>query len=265
MNLDDIFQIIAQIVAQNTAPPEPPKPDLKMIDWLPSVPHGRRIPDERDFSKRRIPAQYVVVHTTGAGIVQKAFDKGIKDTRGVARYACDYYARSGNNVSTHFLIDWDGTIYQLLDPLQRALHAGEVNNISVGIDLNNLMKNMARDGYHDAPPYRAEHPYWADPRPEWTRASPVEGRIHGSPVKAWGYTEAQYVSLGALARALRAQLPGVSQAIPDSAESGDLCARLDDPAKFSGFVGHCHTTIDRWDPGPAFDWARLGAELGRTP
>ncbi len=124
MNLDDIIQIIAQIVAQNTAPPEPPKPDLKMIDWLPSVPHGRRIPDERDFSKRRIPAQYVVVHTTGAGIVQKAFDKGIKDTRGVARYACDYYARSGNNVSTHFLIDWDGNVWQILPLGVRGWHAG---------------------------------------------------------------------------------------------------------------------------------------------
>jgi hypothetical protein len=102
----------------------PTKEKLLMVDWLPAVPHERRIPDERDFSQRRIPAQYVVVHTTGAGIVQKAFDNNKKSAQEVARYACSYYARSGNNVSTHLLIDWDGLVWQVLPLTVRGWHAG---------------------------------------------------------------------------------------------------------------------------------------------
>jgi len=125
--LNELFQVWRNLLTPQN-PPEP-KPDLQMVDWLPSVPHDRRIPDERDFSKRTIPASFVVVHTTGAGIVQKAFDKGIKDCREVARYACRYYARSGNGVSTHFLIDWDGYVWQILPLGVQGWHAGWKTNV----------------------------------------------------------------------------------------------------------------------------------------
>ena len=41
------------------------------------------------------------------------------------------------NLSTHLMIDRDGTVYQPLDLSDMAYHAGDYNKNSVGIDLNN--------------------------------------------------------------------------------------------------------------------------------
>jgi len=48
-------------------------------------------------------------------------------------------------LSTHFVIDWDGTIYQLVDLAYPAWHAGTtaVNNRSVGVDLNTPVRTGA--------------------------------------------------------------------------------------------------------------------------
>jgi len=40
-------------------------------------------------------------------------------------------------LSTHFVIDNDGTIYQLVDTNHVAWHAGELNKVSIGIDFSN--------------------------------------------------------------------------------------------------------------------------------
>ena len=45
-------------------------------------------------------------------------------------------------LSTHFLIDSDGTIYQTLDVEYKAVHAGEANDRSIGIDLNHVGHNL---------------------------------------------------------------------------------------------------------------------------
>ena len=36
------------------------------------------------------------------------------------------------STSMHFLIDWDGTIYQAADVRDKAIHGGPVNGVSVG-------------------------------------------------------------------------------------------------------------------------------------
>lgn len=76
-----------------------------------------------DVSKRKIEPYAIVVHTTGSGIVQKAFNKKIKDPIGVAEYACKFYAQK-NNVSTHLLIGWDGEVYQLAPLDMDCWHSG---------------------------------------------------------------------------------------------------------------------------------------------
>lgn len=49
-----------------------------------------------------------------------------------------YAALRGPRASTHFVIDYDGTVYQFMDANDEAWHAGlsRVNRCSVGIDLN---------------------------------------------------------------------------------------------------------------------------------
>lgn len=93
---------------------------MKYLDLVP--PDFRRA--DSDGSARTGPIWGVVAHTTGSGIVQRAFDRGCKTSIEVSRFAVDYYAARGNDVSTHFLVGWDGEIWQLVDLDREAWHAG---------------------------------------------------------------------------------------------------------------------------------------------
>ncbi len=158
-------------------------------------------------------------------------------------------------LSTHFEIDADGTIYQLLDPLDVAFGAGEVNPYAVQIDLNNLLPNLVT-----RPHARAHRPGWrrrGGPRPVSRRVA-----INGREVQSYGYTDAQYRALQALTRVLSGVFPRLEPAVFRDA-NGEVPWGYEDRAEdFAGYVAHWHLTPRRWDPGPGFDWARLDAGLG---
>jgi len=83
--------------------------------------------DERG---KNVPIDMLVVHYTGMESGQMALDR-----------LCDEAAK----VSAHYLIDEDGTLYQLVDEQKRAWHAGvaswrgatDINARSIGIELVN--------------------------------------------------------------------------------------------------------------------------------
>ena len=165
-------------------------------------------------------------------------------------------------LSTHFMIDWDGTIYQGLDVLDEAYHAGEANAGSVGIDLNNLMKNLVSDP--GARPYPAKHSRLAEMnRKEHKRPMSPLRRVNGARVRSYGYTDAQYRSLLALMKVLIKILPRI-QAHPPLDVRGEVVTNtLDSGLGFEGFLGHFHISPSRWDPGPGFDWQRVRHGLAR--
>ncbi len=153
--------------------------------------------------------------------------------------------------STHFMVDWNGVIYQALDPITKAIHAGEANDVSIGIDLNLVHANLLEDRDFSYP--YGDIPGMADPK--YKRPISEVMAINGSPKKAYGYTDAQYVSLIELLKVLTTNI-GIPKQIPLN-DQGDVVDRvLEDPA-FQGIVAHWHLAESRWDPGPGFDWQRL--------
>ena len=54
---------------------------------------------------------------------------------------------SRRNISTHFVIDNDGTIYQMMDTNDVAWHAGKVNSFSIGIDFSNAFYTKYQKWY----------------------------------------------------------------------------------------------------------------------
>ena len=92
---------------------------------LPEVPAERRLLDTRDVSQRRVPLYLYVLHTTGAGIVQRALDAGYRpdDAEGIAHFAARFYA-GDNEVSTHLLVDWAGHVWQICRLDVDAWHSG---------------------------------------------------------------------------------------------------------------------------------------------
>ena len=141
-------------------------------------------------------------------------------------------------LSSHILIDRDGTVYQPLALQDVAFHVLGHNQASVGIDLNN--------------------PIRADRARRGLGGTVVSRSINGSVHRSLDYTDAQYESLAAV-------LDGLFQLFGDKirreapiGEDGRVVNRcLADPTSFSGIVAHWHLKASKWDPGPGFDWERL--------
>lgn len=80
----------------------------------------------------RITPKIIVVHHTGIDSLEKSFKKMFPSTLSSDR---KYIAKSGNlNVSAHFLIDKDGTVYQLMKDNYMARHVIGLNYSSIGIE-----------------------------------------------------------------------------------------------------------------------------------
>ena len=211
------------------------------------------------FSKRRHPETKKHVKTVKelAGAVSQV----LLHTDLTSDSALCFKALLQRSLSTHFMIDWDGTIYQSLDPMFVAYHAGDFNGASIGIDLNNRMKNLEREPGET--PYNPNHPQIAEmSKKEFRRGGPERMRINGFWTKAWGYTDPQYQALLELLSVLTSKLD-IKPFVPMDEKREVIPTMLMDAAGFEGILGHFHITENRWDPGPAFDWSRVQAGLAR--
>lgn len=74
-----------------------------------------------------------------------------------------FRALVGRELSTHFMIDFDGTLYQTLDVGFTGYHAGELNRQLIGVDLNNRLANIEREPN--------EGPYETRTLPSWASAT----------------------------------------------------------------------------------------------
>jgi N-acetyl-anhydromuramyl-L-alanine amidase AmpD len=159
-------------------------------------------------------------------------------------------------LSVHFMVDLDGTVYQMCDTSVRAYHAGVFNDGSVGIEIANVgayAKREELERLYPIPKGVARPAHVPPP----ARRGPLRGRIHGADLWQQDFTDAQYEALGRLCAALCGALD-----IPARAprETGVLAS----PAAWHGIVGHYHLTTDKLDPGPAFDWDRFLGLVGES-
>jgi len=179
-----------------------------------------------DLEDLRRVVRQVVIHYDAAGSARNCF-RVLHDVRGL---------------SCHFLVDLDGTIYQTLDLKERAWHASEANDASIGIEIANWgayrteteLRRVAREG------------------------PVVRGRVQGIDLVQEPFRDAQYDALAALLRTLLEVFPSIEARAPAEKEA------FAGAAAFAGLVGHYHLTRGKVDPGPAFDWDRLLAAL-RAP
>lgn len=186
-------------------------------------------------------------------------------------------------LSVHFMIDVDGTIYQTLDAEERAWHAGEANDRSVGVEI-------AQIGAYPAEEAAKVLPQWYSSDEHGTRVTlpsrmgdggirtagfigrparneAVRGVLHGREYVQYDFTPEQYRALSHLTAALHSALPGIRLEVPRD-DNGKVLTRAlsaEELDGFSGILGHCHVTANKVDPGPAMDWEKLllGAKRAR--
>ncbi len=187
----------------------------------------------------RATVTQVVIHYDAAGSSKRCF-KILQDVRGL---------------SSHFLLDLDGTIYQTLDVKERAWHAGIANDRSVGLEIANLGAYPNRETLQDC--YQKSDQGTLLGIVGFPPA--VQGRVQGADLYQYAFTDAQYESLGRLTATLCRVLDIPARA-PRTA-GGQVRTTVFDSEKeirdFAGILGHLHVSRTKVDPGPAFDWDRL--------
>jgi N-acetyl-anhydromuramyl-L-alanine amidase AmpD len=207
---------------------------------------------------QRVVDQFVI-HFDASGTSRQCF-KTLQDVR---------------DLSVHFMLDLDGTIYQTLDAKERAWHATSSNTRSVGIEIANpgafpvnnakgLDRWYARDesgrtritipeSFGDGGIRTkgfAGHP---------ARSEPIIGEIQGQKLKQYDFTPEQYRALIHLTAALCRVFPKINCDYPRDASGILVRHKLaeDELKNYEGVLGHFHVQTNKVDPGPAFQWERV--------
>jgi len=193
------------------------------------------------------------------------------DVCGTSRQ-CFKVLQDMRDLSVHFMLDLDGTIYQTLDVKERAWHATISNSRSVGIEIANM----------GAYPVNGRNPFaqWYAKEPDGqtritipkkyggggiltrnfvghpARPEPIIGMIQGKELIQYDFTPQQYEALIKLTAALCKVLPKIKCDYPKDAAGHLIRQKLPDAEleTYEGVLGHFHIQTNKVDPGPAFQW-----------
>ena len=203
---------------ETTAPPtEPPRVVVypgAVEAYLGELGNGH------DFSwEQEYPPEYVMIHFCSA-VVNHRDDP----------YNYDYVRQTfiDADVSIHYLVDRDGTVYCFVPEDRSAWHAGKgqwlgdekytdkMNKYSIGIELMAIGSQQDMAGYLHSGEYKK-----------------LDDSLKG-------FTDAQYEALAALVK--------------------DICERNDIPLDRQHIIGHQEYSPKKKDPGELFDWSRIVPE-----
>ncbi len=208
--------------------------------------------------------------------LQKVVDQFVIhfDVCGTSR-RCFQVLQDDRDLSVHFMLDLDGTIYQTLDLKERAWHATTSNDRSVGVEIANIGaypvggKNPFAEWYRTnaagrvcitipkpfgdggiRTPHFVGHP---------ARNELVRGTIQGEDLDQYDFTPQQYAALIKLTATLCRVFPKLKCQYPVDAEGKLITHKLPAAAlkNYEGVLGHYHIQTDKDDPGPAFDWDKV--------
>jgi len=193
------------------------------------------------------------------------------DVCGTSRQ-CFKILHDHRDLSVHFMLDLDGTVYQTLDLKERAWHATISNSRSVGIEIANM------GGYASEEKSPLGEWYVTDTNgqaritiPERfgdggirttnfvgrpARNAPVVGEVQGRVLTQYDFTPEQYRALTHLTAALTRIFPKIKCDYPRDAEGKLVTKKLPDEElqAYGGVIGHYHIQTNKTDPGPALNW-----------
>jgi hypothetical protein len=199
--------------------------------------HTRRVISGRRYGKRRRGLksirQFLVHHTGGDG-------------SGAGRVYNTLF--NYRRLSVHFVVDDNGAVWQFLDVLEKAWHAGKHNEISVGVECNLY-------------PLAEKSPdYYSPERNERTGNSPHEVDtyyVHGQRIRAFVMPPPQVDSAARIAAGTWAALYhqtgaprfSVPPIFPRSTEGTEIAqTEVPDALHHTGLIGHYHATRRKIDP-----------------
>lgn len=153
-------------------------------------------------------------------------------------------------ISSHFVIDNDGTICQMVDPQNSAWHAGKraVNRASIGVDISNV--------------YYTKYQSWYKRKGFGSRPVLEDVKVHGVKLRdCLGFYPIQIEAYKTLVKTL-CDFYNIPLEMPMN-EDGDVLRRVSKSVrsgKFSGIANHFHVTRGKIDTAN-LDWDKVLKEL----
>lgn len=148
-----------------------------------------------------------------------------------------YRVLKKKGISSHFVIDNDGTIYQMVDTVHEAWHAGNgrVNRASIGIDISNAFYTKYQKYYRT--------------KGHGTRPVLTDVKVHGATIKeCLGFYPVQIEAYKALVETLCDHYDIPIECPLD--DDGKMLRKVHKPsvkAKYSGVINHFHITRGKID------------------
>jgi N-acetyl-anhydromuramyl-L-alanine amidase AmpD len=205
--------------------------------------------------------------------LQKVVDQFVLhfDVCGTSRQ-CFNILQDHRDLSVHFLLDLDGTLYQTLDLKERAWHATTSNDRSIGIEIANMGAYRTNAANPFAKWYQTQGDETRITIPEAfgsdtgiltkgfvghpARSQPVTGIVQRQELIQYDFTPQQYQALIKLTATLSKLFPKLRCDYPRDAAGKLIAHKLPDPQldQYQGVLGHFHIQTNKVDPGPAFQW-----------
>jgi N-acetylmuramoyl-L-alanine amidase len=254
---------------------------IETSDWSNSSAEVRTLKTPNRYGLRQNSLTTNQIETIRGGgwdlpLLQSVVDQFVIhfDDCGTSR-TCFRVLQDDRDLSVHFMLDLDGTIYQTLDLKERAWHATTSNDRSVGVEIANMGafpvagKNPFDQWYQTN---SAGELFITIPKrfgdggirtPDFTghpaRNEPVQGTIQGEDLVQYDFTPEQYAALTKLTAALCKIFPKLKCRYPADEQGNLIPHKLpDDELKnYQGVLGHYHIQTNKVDPGPAFDWEHV--------
>jgi N-acetyl-anhydromuramyl-L-alanine amidase AmpD len=254
---------------------------IETSDWSNSCAEVRTLKTPNRYGLRHNNLTTNQIETARGGgwdlpLLQSVVDQFVMhfDVCGTSR-TCFLVLQDERDLSVHFMLDLDGTIYQTLDLKERAWHATTSNDRSIGIEIANIgaypaggkdpfdqwyQTNSSGNTFITIPQrFGGGGIRTANFVGHPARNEPVRGVIQGEDLVQYDFTPQQYAALTKLTAALCKIFPNLKCRYPVDAEGKLIPQKLPDGElkNYSGVLGHYHIQTNKNDPGPAFDWERV--------
>jgi N-acetylmuramoyl-L-alanine amidase len=251
---------------------------IGISDWQTSTADVRALqsPNRYGMRKRGLSTNEIEEFRGGGWdlpSLQKVVDQFVIhfDVAGVSRQ-CFKTLQDGRDLSVHFMLDIDGTIYQTLDLKERAWHATTSNDRSVGIEIANMGAYKSETNKALLEWYKREPNGQVDITipPDLgdggvytknfvghpARNEIIRGNIQGEDLVQYDFTPQQYTALVKLTATLCTVFPKIPCRYPTDSSGKLITKKLpkDELDNYEGVLGHYHIQTDKVDPGPAFNW-----------
>ncbi len=257
---------------------------LAQSEWKTSQQQNPELTSPNRYGQRREGlSDLQIEETRGGGMdlitLENLVDQFVihYDVSGTSRQ-CFKVLHDARDLSVHFMLDLDGTIYQTLDLKERAWHATSSNSRSVGIEIANIgayapnsrapLDRWYQTDTNGAPyimvptEYQPSGIRTEDFTPRPARALPVVGKIQGQQLVQYDFTPEQYAALIKLTAALCSIFPKLPCDYPRDSAGALVTEKLTDESlkAYRGLIGHYHIQSNKLDPGPAFQWDKVTSE-----